>query len=177
MKLSLRALIPLLVFVVLAAFLYAGLDLNPRKVPSVLIGKPAPDFSAPQLRDPGAQFSPAQMRGQVWLLNVWASWCVPCRQEHPIMMDFSRRGLAPVVGLNYKDDPVNAIAWLNDLGDPYVVNITSTDGRIGIDYGVYGVPETYVIDQQGVIRYKEIGPVTVESLRDKIIPLIKELQG
>ncbi|HEY0664554.1 MAG TPA: DsbE family thiol:disulfide interchange protein [Gallionella sp.] len=171
-----RFIWPFVIFVVLAAFLFVGLRLDPREVPSPLIGKPAPVFSLPQLHDPARQFSPQDMKGQVWLLNVWASWCVSCRQEHPVLMDLARQNIVPIYGLDYKDKRADGMAWLEDGGDPYVLSISDVEGRIGIEYGVYGVPETYVIDKQGVIRYKQIGPVTIESLQKTILPLVAELQ-
>ena len=172
-----RFLIPLGIFVVLVGFLAVGLRLNPREVPSPLIDKPAPPFTLPELVDPQRTFSQKDMLGKVWMLNVWASWCVSCREEHPVLVAFSKRNIVPVYGLNYKDDRKDALAWLSKLGDPYTMSIMDRDGRIGIDYGVYGVPETYVIDKQGVIRYKQIGPVTPEVLEAKILPLVKKLQG
>jgi len=173
----LRYFLPLAVFGVLVLFLGKGLDLNPKEVPSPLIDKAAPSFVLPQLYDASQTFSPKEMLGQVWMLNVWASWCVSCRQEHPILNDLARRQLVPIYGLNYKDQRADAMGWLRNLGDPYTKSISDIDGRVGMDYGVYGVPETYVIDKEGVIRYKQIGPVTVDALKIKIMPLIKELQG
>jgi len=170
-----RYLLPLGIFVALVLLLGVGLSLNPREVPSPLIGKPAPKFQLPQLHDPAKTFSPDEMRGKVWVFNVWASWCTGCREEHPVLADFAKSGLAPVFGLNYKDQRDDALAWLKRYGDPYQVSLVDTEGRVGIDYGVYGVPETYVIDKQGVIRYKRIGPVSPEILKEKIIPLIAEL--
>ena len=172
-----RFLLPLGIFIVLIGFLAVGLRLDPRKVPSPLIDKPAPQFTLPELMDPQRTFSQKDMLGKVWLLNVWASWCVSCREEHPVLVEFSKRNIVPVYGLNYKDDRKDALAWLARLGNPYTMSIMDRDGRIGIDYGVYGVPETYVIDKQGVIRYKQIGPVTPEILDAKIVPLVKKLQG
>ena len=172
-----RFLIPLALFIVLVGFLAVGLRLNPREVPSPLINKPAPAFTLPELTDPQRMFSEKDMLGKVWLLNVWASWCVSCREEHPVLVAFSKRKIVPVYGLNYKDDRKDALAWLARLGNPYTKSIMDRDGRIGINYGVYGVPETYVIDKQGVIRYKQIGPVTPEILDAKIVPLVRKLQG
>jgi cytochrome c biogenesis protein CcmG/thiol:disulfide interchange protein DsbE len=163
-------------FLLLVALLAVGLTRNPREVPSPLVGKPAPGFELPVLKDQTTPFSPAQMRGKVWLLNVWASWCVTCREEHPVLVEFSRAKHAPLVGLNYKDRRDDALKWLARFGDPYALSVADADGRIGIDYGVYGVPETYVIDKAGVIRYKQIGPVTPELLAGKILPLVKELE-
>ncbi|MDP3032496.1 MAG: DsbE family thiol:disulfide interchange protein, partial [Rhodocyclaceae bacterium] len=146
-----------------------------REVPSPLVGKPAPDFSVPQLHDEAAMFSPKEMAGKVWLLNVWASWCVSCREEHPILNEFAKSGTTPLVGLNYKDKREDGIRWLARFGDPYLLSAVDSDGRVGINYGVYGVPETYVIDKAGVIRFKQIGPVTPAVLQQKIIPLVQEL--
>jgi cytochrome c biogenesis protein CcmG/thiol:disulfide interchange protein DsbE len=170
-----RFLLPLGIFAALVALLAAGLTLNPREVPSPLIGKPAPAFELPLLQQSGKSFSPREMQGKVWVLNVWASWCAACREEHPVLADFARSGVAPLYGLNYKDKREDAIAWLGRFGDPYAASIVDVDGRVGIDYGVYGVPETYVIDKKGVIRYKRIGPVTPALLKEKIVPLITEL--
>lgn len=170
-----RFLIPLALFIVLAVFLAIGLNHDPREVPSPLINKPAPAFSLPQLESE-ATFSPKDMAGKVWLLNVWASWCVSCRQEHPVLVEFSRSKLAPIIGLDYKDQRADAKGWLSRFGNPYDLSVVDADGRVGIDYGVYGVPETYVIDKTGMIRFKQIGPVTPDVLQARIIPLIKELQ-
>jgi len=172
-----RFLLPLGIFIVLVLFLAVGLRLDPRQVPSPLINKPAPPFTLPQLDDPQRQFSEKDMLGKVWMLNVWASWCVSCREEHPVLVEFSKKNIVPIYGLNYKDERKDALAWLGKLGNPYTLSIMDADGRIGIDYGVYGVPETYVIDKQGVIRYKQIGPVTPDVLDAKIIPLVRKLQG
>lgn len=170
--------LPLIVFVALVALLAVGLNLNPREVPSPLIGKPAPDFSVPQLLDPNASFSPKEMQGKVWLLNVWASWCVSCRDEHPVIVDAAKRGvLPPVIGLNYKDKREDGQRWLARFGDPYLLSAFDADGRVGINYGVYGVPETYLIDKAGVIRFKQIGPITPDVLEKKILPLVKELNS
>jgi cytochrome c biogenesis protein CcmG/thiol:disulfide interchange protein DsbE len=172
-----RGLIPLAVFVVLVGFLWAGLKHDPSEVPSPLIDKPAPMFSLPRLDDPGRAFGPAEMRGKVWLLNVWASWCVSCRQEHPLLVKLSATGEVPIYGLDYKDHPEDAKDWLARFGNPYTVSIMDGDGRVGIDYGVYGVPETYLIDKQGTIRYKQIGPLTPAILETKILPMVHELNG
>ena len=174
---SLKFLIPLALFAVLALFLGAGLNLNPREVPSPLIGKPAPEFKLPQLHDASASISRQDLLGKVWILNVWASWCVACREEHPLMVEYARRKTVPIYGLNYKDTREAGTQWLSRLGNPYVASLFDVDGKLGIDFGVYGVPETFVIDRQGVIRFKHIGPVTPDVLRDKIEPLIKSLQG
>ena len=172
-----RFLLPLVAFIVLAIFLGIGLNLKPREVPSPLIDKPAPAFRVPQLYEEAKTIAPEEMRGKVWLFNVWASWCVTCREEHPLLVELAKQNLVPVYGLNYKDKREDAISWLTERGNPYVVTAYDREGNVGIDYGVYGVPETFVIDKLGIIRYKQIGPVTAEALRDKIIPLVKELNS
>ena len=171
-----RFLVPLAVFLVLVAFLAVGLTLNPREVPSPLVNQPAPAFQLAQLHRPALAFSQKDMLGQVWLLNIWASWCVSCRDEHPLLVELAQNRIAPIVGLNYKDQPDEARAWLRQLGDPYVLSVADASGRVGLDYGVYGVPETFVIDRAGVIRYKQIGAITRRTLDEKILPLIRELQ-
>jgi len=165
------------IFLAFVALLAVGLRLNPREVPSPLIGKPAPDFRLPMLQSPDKTFSQKDMLGKVWVLNVWASWCGPCLEEHPVITRLSKSGVAPVVGLNYKDARDDALPWLNRNGDPFYASVADPSGRIGIDYGVYGVPETYVIDRKGVIRYKHIGPMTPEVVEKKVEPLIKELNA
>lgn len=162
-------------FVVLVGLLALGLRLNPREVPSPLIGKPAPAFELPLLHQPDKTFSQKDMLGTVWVMNVWASWCPPCLVEHPVVSELARSGLVPVVGLNYKDARENALPWLKRNGDPFKVTIYDAAGRIAIDYGVYGVPETYVIDRKGIIRYKHIGPLTPQVTQKKLRPLIEEL--
>ena len=171
----LRFLAPFVVFVALVAFFFVGLNRDPREIPSPLVNQAAPAFSLQQLQVPSQQFSPAAMRGQVWLFNVWASWCVSCRVEHPVLIKLAETKLVPIVGLNYKDQRSDALQWLKQYGNPYLLSATDLDGRIGIDYGVYGVPETYVIDKQGIIRMKHIGPVTEEVLQYKILPRVREL--
>jgi len=191
-----RFLIPLAAFFVLVIFLAIGLTRDPREVPSPLVGKPTPMFQLQQLANADKSFSPKDMQGKVWLLNVWSSWCVSCRAEHPLLVAFARQSNLPIVGLSYKevrgdseidagklspDDELKltrrrASAWLAARGDPYAVVALDIDGRVGIDYGVYGVPETYVIDKAGVIRYKQIGPITPDALDKKILPLVKELE-
>jgi cytochrome c biogenesis protein CcmG/thiol:disulfide interchange protein DsbE len=170
-----KAFIPLLIFGVLLGFLAVGLSLNPREIPSPLINKPAPAFSLPALDAPDQKISAQDLRGKVWVLNVWASWCVACRIEHPLLVEFSKAGMVPIYGLNYKDKRDDAIRWLVNFGNPYTRSLSDIDGLVGIDFGVYGVPETFVIDKQGVIRMKHIGPVTPEVLRDDIIPLVRKL--
>lgn len=170
-----RFLLPLGLFIALVVFLGIGLRLNPREVPSPFIGKPAPAFNLAQLHEPTKMISSKDMAGQVWLLNVWASWCVSCRVEHPVLMDLARQGVVPILGLNYKDGRDAGVGWLRQFGNPYKASAFDTDGRVGIDYGVYGVPETFVIDKLGVIRMKHIGPFSTEDINNKILPLIKEL--
>lgn len=162
-------------FVALLVLLAIGLKLNPREVPSPLIGKPAPHFELPLLHEPDKRFSQKDMLGAVWVLNVWASWCPPCLQEHPVVTELAKS--VSVIGLNYKDAREDALPWLKRNGDPYRLSVYDAAGRIAIDYGVYGVPETYVIDQRGVIRYKHIGPLTPEIARNKLEPLVKELRS
>ena len=190
-----RYLLPLLVFAVLLGFLAMGLKLDPREVPSPLIDKPAPAFQLPRLDAPQQQVSLQDMQGKVWLLNVWSTWCVSCRQEHPMLVQMAKSQTVTLIGLNYKEvrgdasfdmSKINAeaektmatqraSAWLQRHGNPYALSALDLDGRVGIDYGVYGVPETYVIDKAGVIRMKHTGPVTPEILAKKIMPLLAEL--
>ena len=182
-------------FAAQVVLLAVGLNLNPREIPSPLVGKPAPAFELPRLGSTDQRFGPKDMQGQVWMLNVWSSWCVSCRQEHPLLVELGKRRVVPIVGLNYKEvrgdggidtskmpleqeDALareRAAAWLKSHGDPYTLSVLDLDGRVGIDYGVYGVPETYVIDKAGVIRYKQIGPITPEVVEQKLLPLIAEL--
>lgn len=175
-KSALRFALPLAIFAVLAGFLFVGLGLNPREVPSPFIGKPAPSFQLLQLARPEQSFSPSQMRGEVWLLNVWASWCVACRVEHPLLVELAKKDVVPIVGLNYKDQREAASGWLAQFGNPYKLSAVDNDGRVGIDYGVYGVPETFVIDKAGVIRFKQIGPITEDVWRTKMLPLVQQLR-
>jgi cytochrome c biogenesis protein CcmG/thiol:disulfide interchange protein DsbE len=172
-----RFLLPLGIFVVVVGFLAVGLTLNPRELPSPLVGKPAPDFLLPQLYDQDKTFSPNEMKGKVWLLNFWASWCGGCKEEHPVLIHLAQSGAVPIYGMDYKDRREEALAWLKELGNPYSVIAVDESGRVGIDFGVYGVPETYVIDKAGVIRYKQIGPLREDILEAKILPLVRELQN
>jgi cytochrome c biogenesis protein CcmG/thiol:disulfide interchange protein DsbE len=172
-----RFLIPLVVFIVMVGFLAIGLTLDPREVPSPFIGKPAPAFTLPQVADAAKTLSPADFKGQVALVNVWASWCVSCRQEHPVLLELAKRKLVPIYGLNYKDERQDALGWLDQFGDPYTASAFDADGRVGINWGVYGVPETFVIDRLGIIRHKHTGPVTPEVLETTLLPLIRQLQG
>ena len=170
-----RFLSPLIIFGALVAVLAAGLRLKPAEVPSPLIGKPVPAFRLAQVQDPARSISPVDMVGRVWLLNVWASWCTACREEHPALLAFARDSGVPVVGLNYKDARADGNAWLERFGNPYFASALDEDGKVGIDFGVYGVPETFVIDKRGVIRFKHIGPLTPEQIRTEVMPLLKEL--
>ncbi len=172
----LKFLLPLLLFIVLVIFLAIGLNRDPQEVPSPLINKPAPAFEIPQLSELNKTFSPANMKDQVWILNVWASWCVTCREEHPVLVELAKSKVAPIIGLDYKDKREDALAMLAKQGNPYLLSAFDANGRVGIDYGVYGVPETYVIDKTGMIRFKHIGPITMDVLTRKIYPLISELQ-
>lgn len=187
-----KVFIPLVLFFTLVIFLAIGLKRDPREIPSPLVDKPAPPFSLPTLAG-NAQFSPSDMKGKVWMFNVWATWCVACREEHPVLVAFVEKYQVPIVGLSYKEiQPQDeaaksahevklqvarerSLVWLKRHGNPYVNSVMDLDGRVGIQYGVYGVPETYVIDKTGVIRYKRVGAVTPELLADKILPLIEAL--
>jgi cytochrome c biogenesis protein CcmG, thiol:disulfide interchange protein DsbE len=168
--------IPLVVFAVIAAFLYKGLSINPREIPSPLIGKSVPEFSLPSLEQSETRISNKDLQGKVYLLNVWATWCVSCRAEHRTLVELSRMGKVEIVGLNWKDDRGKAQNWLRQLGNPYMVNIFDKKGRTAIDLGVYGAPETFLVDSQGIIRFKHAGPVTHELFNSKILPLIEELK-
>lgn len=171
-----KFLIPLVLFVGLAVFLGISLTRDPHELPSPFINKNAPAFEVAQLAEPNKTFSPANMKGQVWILNVWASWCVACREEHPVLVELAKSQVAPVIGLDYKDKREDALAMLEKQGNPYLLSAFDGNGRVGIDYGVYGVPETYVIDKAGVIRFKHIGPLTIKLLNQKIFPLVSELK-
>lgn len=169
--------LPLAGFLALLVFMAIGLRLNPREVPSPHIGKPAPAFSAPQLHAAQRTVSAQEMRGKVWLFNVWASWCAACRIEHPLLMRLAAEGRVPMVGLHYKDERGAGMQWLQQHGNPYLVSAFDPDGRVGLDYGVYGVPETFVIDKQGVVRLKHTGPLTEDFVRKTLLPLIDELEN
>ncbi|MDH4479939.1 MAG: DsbE family thiol:disulfide interchange protein [Rhodoferax sp.] len=174
---TLKFLIPMGILLVLVLFLGAGLKLDPKEVPSPLIGKPAPAFALARLDDPAQTIRRDDLLGQVWMLNVWASWCVACREEHPLLVEFAKSKMLPIYGLNYKDQPAAGQKWLADFGNPYQASLSDRDGRVGIDFGVYGVPETFIIDRQGVVRFKQIGPITPEVIRTKIEPLVRQLNG
>ena len=169
----LNRFMPLIAFAVLVVLLAIGLTLNPRLVPSPLIGKPAPEFELPLLLKEGS-FSNKDLIGHVTLVNVWASWCFACRQEHETVKRLSRKGVR-IIGLNYKDEPADAKQWLAKLGNPYQSIAVDYDGRIGIDWGVYGAPETFLIDQQGIIRHKVIGPLSDETKLDALMSVMKTL--
>lgn len=169
-------LLPLLLFLGLAVLLGIGLTLNPREVPSPLIGKPVPAFDLPPVKGRELGLSSADLKSEVSLVNVFASWCTACREEHPLLMELKKNGIVPIHGLNYKDKPNDAESWLNELGDPYTRTGADFNGRVGIEWGVYGVPETFVVDRIGRIAYKHIGPLTPKALRDRILPLISELR-
>lgn len=175
---KLRFLLPLGAFLVMVIFLGIGLKLDPHDVPSPLIDKPAPAFTLPQLHEPQKNFSPADMKGKVWLLNVWASWCASCRQEHVYFTEFARTNPSVnLIGLNYKDERDAGMQWLAKLGNPYLVSVSDTEGSAGLDWGVYGVPETFVIDKKGLVRHKQTGPVDLTILQTVIMPLIEKLNG
>ena len=167
--------LPVALFAALVALLGVGLTLNPREVPSPLVGKAAPHFELPLLLDPGRTFTPADMKGKVWMFNVWASWCTSCREEHAVLAELAKTGIVPVHGLNYKDKREDGMAYLSRLGNPYQLIAYDPQGRVGLDYGVYGTPETYVIDKRGVIRYKHVGPLTRKVIDATLVPLIRRL--
>lgn len=160
-------------FFALAGVLYFGLFRDPREVPSPLIGKPAPAFTLQALDNPARQFSPADMKGKVWLLNVWASWCPNCKDEHPDLLDLKRRQVVPIVGLNYKDKRDLGLDVLKKTGDPFEVSAFDPDGKAALDWGVYGAPETFLIDREGIIRAKHVGPISQEIFAKKFAPLLK----
>ena len=170
-------LIPLGAFLALAIVLAVGLKRDPREVPSPLIDKPAPKFALARLDDAAKTVRLDDLKGKVFILNVWASWCVACREEHPLLVEFAKKKVVPLYGLNYKDQREDANRWLARFGNPYDASLYDVEGRVGIDFGVYGVPETFVIDQNGVIRFKHIGPITPDVLATKIEPLLKKLDA
>jgi cytochrome c biogenesis protein CcmG, thiol:disulfide interchange protein DsbE len=168
-------LLPLVLFIGLVAFLLVGLRRDPHEIPSPFINKPAPDFQLKQLQDPTRTFSAQEMRGKVWLLNFWGTWCVACREEHPLLIQYARTGAVPIYGVDYKDERATALQMLEDEGNPYTITVSDPDGRLSIDYGVYGAPETFLIDRNGVIRYKQIGPITEAAWQKEILPRVKQL--
>lgn len=169
-------LLPLIVFLAIAGFLAKGLTLDPAELPSPLIDKEAPLFTSSLLPEGSGEFSSQSLSGQVWVLNVWASWCGPCIQEHPYMKALALRSAVPLVGLNYKDAPDDAMSWLARLGNPYSHLLDDRLGNVGLDWGVYGVPETFIIDQRGRVRYKHVGPVDETALEENLLPVIEQLQ-
>ena len=173
----LRFLLPIALFAVVALFLFKGLERDPRNLPSPLIGKPAPAFTLPVLGREDQNWSPEALRGQVWLLNVWGSWCAACTVEHPLLNDLARTKTITIVGLAWKDKPEASARWLQRLGDPYSVVVSDLEGRAGIDWGVYGAPETFLIDKSGTIRFKHVGAITPELLQTRLMPLVRELQA
>jgi len=172
-----RNLWPLAIFAVIAVFLGVGLTLNPREIPSPLIGKPVPEFRLEPVKGRTLGLASNDLRGEVSIVNVFASWCVECRAEHPLWMQIRSEGSVPLHGLNYKDRPEDAARWLDELGDPYTRTGADLNGRVGIDWGVYGVPETFVVDKRGMIRHKVIGAVTRKTLDEKLLPLVRKLQA
>jgi cytochrome c biogenesis protein CcmG/thiol:disulfide interchange protein DsbE len=172
---ALKFLIPLLIFSAIAVFLFVGLSKDPRLVPSPLVDKPAPDFSLPQL-DGSGEWSPAQMRGKVWMLNVWGSWCAACVTEHPLLNELAANKALPIVGLAWKDKRSDSLAWLQRYGNPYSVVVSDLAGDSTIDYGVYGAPESFLIDKKGMIRFKQVGPFSPDSIRSQLLPLVKQLK-
>ena len=171
-----RNLWPLAIFAVIAVFLGIGLTLHPREIPSPLIGKPVPEFRLDPVKGRTLGLAAADLRGEVSIVNVFASWCAACRDEHPLWMQLRSEGSVPLHGLNYKDRPDDAARWLAELGDPYTRTGADLNGRVGIDWGVYGVPETFIVDKHGVIRHKVIGAVTRKTLDEKVLPLVRKLQ-
>lgn len=171
-----RFVLPLAVFLALAVMLGLGLQRDPRDLPSALLEQPAPAIDRPLLEDPQQRLPLQDLRGQTWLLNVWASWCAPCRQELPVLAELSKRDGVAIYGLNYKDQPDKARALLRLAGNPYRASAMDSDGRMGMDFGIQGVPETFVIDRQGRVRYRHAGPVTPEIWRDRLLPVIRSLQ-
>lgn len=168
-------LIPLVLFIALVGFLLVGLHRDPHEVPSPLINKPAPDFKLSQLHEPGKSFSPQELRGKVWVLNFWGTWCVACREEHPLLIQYSKSGAIPIYGVDYKDDRRTAMQMLEEEGNPYTLTVSDPDGRTSIDYGVYGAPESYLIDRNGVIRFKQIGPITEDVWQKEFLPRARQL--
>lgn len=170
-------LLPVTLFIALAIALAWGLTRDPGELPSVLIGKPVPEFALPPVQGRTLGLSSIDLQGEVSLVNVFASWCTACREEHPLFMRLSTSGVVPIHGLNYRDQPEDAAGWLDELGDPYTRTGADRNGRIGIDWGVYGVPETFVVGPDGRIAYKHVGPVTEQALKETILPLVARLRG
>jgi cytochrome c biogenesis protein CcmG/thiol:disulfide interchange protein DsbE len=168
---------PLAIFVVIGVLLGIGLTLNPREIPSPLLDRPVPQFELAPVKGRTLGLSSGALRGEVSIVNVFASWCKACRDEHPLWMQLSAERVVPVHGLNYKDRPDDAARWLAELGDPYVRTGADVDGRVGIDWGVYGVPETFIVDKRGVIRHKIIGAITPRIVDERLLPLVRRLQS
>ncbi|MDC0948199.1 DsbE family thiol:disulfide interchange protein [Gammaproteobacteria bacterium] len=169
-------LLPLGVFVVLVSIMALGLKRDPTLVPSPLIGRAAPSIELPQL-DGGTMALPEEMAGKVWLLNIWASWCAACKVEHPVLVEAATEHNLTLIGLDYKDSDEAARQWLQRYQNPYRHVVVDHDGTAGLDWGVYGVPETFIIDQDGIVRHKHIGPVSRDQLRDEWLPLIRQLEA
>ncbi len=170
-------LLPLGLFVVLMVFFFYGLGLNPRLIPSPLIGQPTPEFALPKLSNPDELFKQTNLKGEVSLLNIWATWCTSCRQEHPVLMKIAKSNEVPIYGLYYKDVPELGVNWLKKYGNPYRENAVDEDGKVGIEWGAYGTPETFVIDQQGIIRHKHVGPISWHEWETELLPLINALRN
>jgi len=172
-----KYLLPVILFFVLCGFLFIGLYKDPSKVDSPLIGKPVPQFSLPRLMNSSNEFTEKEFIGKVSILNVWGTWCFACKQEHPVLLELAKRNVAPIYGLNYKDDVAQAKIYLRDFGNPFKANASDLEGRVAIDWGVYGAPETFVIDKNGIIRHKHIGPLTMKDLNEDIYPLVERLNN
>ena len=172
-----KFIIPIGLFALLGVLLAVGLKLDPRKIPSPLVDKPLPAFSLPTLDNPNRSLTNTDFKGKVVLINVWASWCVACRQEHPLLMEVARAKQVSLIGLNYKDKREDALRVVQTEGNPYDVSLVDADGRVGIDWGVYGVPETFILDKTGVIRYKYIGPISAEAWKTTLLPLVQKLSA
>jgi cytochrome c biogenesis protein CcmG/thiol:disulfide interchange protein DsbE len=172
-----RYALPIAAFLIVAGFLYRGLSLNPRYIPSPMVGQPAPEFSLPSLRDPSTEIGTADMRGQLSLLNVWGTWCVECRYEHAFLLELSRTSGIPIYGFNLKDDRESALEWLATLGDPYVESAADVEGYVAVDWGIYGAPETFLIDRDGTILHKHISPLTPDTWARDFLPIVREKCG
>jgi len=169
-----RYLIPVILLAVLAAFFYRGLWLNPGYIPSPLVGKPAPEFNLPALEDPSAEVGTEDLAGKVALFNIWATWCVGCRQEHGFLLELSRSETVPIYGLNWRDERAEALAWLERLGNPYRASAYDYEGQVAVEWGAYGAPETFLIDRDGTVLHKHVGPLTASHWRDDFLPIIRE---
>ncbi len=172
-KTVIKALIPLVIFISLVILLFNGLGKDTRLLPSALIGKPVPKFSVPSLIT-GQTINNETLAGKMYLLNVWASWCPNCRVEHPFVTEIAKQNIVPVYGLNYKDESTDANAWLRQFGNPYTDILVDYEGLVGIDFGVYGAPETFLIDKQGIIRHKIVGELNPTNIKNELLPLIQK---